>query len=376
MAAAEPGLDDRDLDLARARARRTRRRSAARTGSRARRLAACGRPSRPPPRRAATAAPKASGSRSASPIRIRSANVVRCGDRNAPVRTPCASSSAAVIRTVELLPFVPTTWIAPEALLRASRARSAAGACARARSACRTARARAGAPRRARGARSLTSVLQLPLAAARACRARPATTASGALATKPWLASLPSARAISLLEPRARSAARALASASRSTASEASTATLPPGTPTVATGSPPFGATTRRARAARRARPCARSPRPRAAPGARAPGAAPTRSRQPRSSCTARDRARRPRPRRPRRRSASSGAGPAVRPSAGRRRRARSDQISSVTNGITGCASASVSAQHVQREPRRPRALSSAYRRGLSISRYQSHSSP
>ncbi len=59
-----------------------------------------------------TAAPNASGSRSRSPIRIRSANVVRCGERNAPVRTPCASSSAAVMRTVELLPFVPTTWIA------------------------------------------------------------------------------------------------------------------------------------------------------------------------------------------------------------------------------------------------------------------------
>ena len=39
-------------------------------------------------------------------------SVFRCGDRNAPARTPCASSSAAHIRTVDDLPLVPTTWIA------------------------------------------------------------------------------------------------------------------------------------------------------------------------------------------------------------------------------------------------------------------------
>jgi len=58
------------------------------------------------------APPSSSGSRSRSPTRMRSANEMRCGERNAPVRAPCASSSAAVMRTVELLPFVPTTWIA------------------------------------------------------------------------------------------------------------------------------------------------------------------------------------------------------------------------------------------------------------------------
>ena len=58
------------------------------------------------------AAPNSAPERSASPTRMRSANVVRCGDRYAPVRTPCASSSAAVKRTVEDLPLVPTTWTA------------------------------------------------------------------------------------------------------------------------------------------------------------------------------------------------------------------------------------------------------------------------
>ncbi len=62
-----------------------------------------------------TAAPNASGSRSASPMRMRSAKVERCGDKYAPVRTPWASRIAAAIRTVELLPFVPTTWIARNA---------------------------------------------------------------------------------------------------------------------------------------------------------------------------------------------------------------------------------------------------------------------
>ena len=100
-----------------------------------------------PRRRAARRRRRRPGSRSASPIRMRSANEVRCGERKAPVRTPWASSSAAVMRTVELLPFVPDDVDRAEALLRASRARSAAAACARGRSACRTARARAGGPR-------------------------------------------------------------------------------------------------------------------------------------------------------------------------------------------------------------------------------------
>ena len=87
---------------------------------------------------------------------------------------------------------------------------------------------------------------------------------------------------------------------------------------------------------------CARSPRPPAAPAARGPGAAPTRSRHARSSCTAAI-ARAELGLGGRVASASSPARPPARPSAGPRCRARSDQISSVTNGITGWASASVS---------------------------------
>src|SRR6188472_3858153 len=42
---------------------------------------------------------------------MRSAKLDRCGDRYAPVRMPWASRIAAAMRTVELLPLVPTTWI-------------------------------------------------------------------------------------------------------------------------------------------------------------------------------------------------------------------------------------------------------------------------
>ena len=65
-----------------------------------------------------TAAPKASGPRSASPIRTRSANDVRCGERYVPVRTPCVSRMAALIRAVDDLPLVPTTCTDAEPLVR------------------------------------------------------------------------------------------------------------------------------------------------------------------------------------------------------------------------------------------------------------------
>ena len=119
-----------------------------------------------------TAAPNASGARSASPIRIRSANVVRCGDTYAPVRTPCASSSAAVNRTVDDLPFVPTTWTArkrscgePSAVssrrMRSNPKRIPNSSSERR---CSSARPRSHAFMKARPA---------PCAASRACRARP-----------------------------------------------------------------------------------------------------------------------------------------------------------------------------------------------------------
>ena len=44
-------------------------------------------------------------------IRVRSDQWAVCGERQAPAATPCASSSAAVIRVTEDLPLVPTTWI-------------------------------------------------------------------------------------------------------------------------------------------------------------------------------------------------------------------------------------------------------------------------
>ena len=93
-----------------------------------------------------------------------------------------------------------------EALARASRAPSSGGACGPGRSACRTARARAGSARPPRRSSATTSQL-LQLGRQRASLSRSAcTTAGGALATKPSLASLPSARAISVsqLSPLAR----------------------------------------------------------------------------------------------------------------------------------------------------------------------------
>ena len=50
---------------------------------------------------------------------MRSVKETRCGERYAPERTPWWCSSAAIIRTVEDLPFVPTTWIARKASLGA-----------------------------------------------------------------------------------------------------------------------------------------------------------------------------------------------------------------------------------------------------------------
>ena len=250
------------------------------------------------------------------------------------------------------------------------RARSAAGACARARSACRTARARAGGPRRLRGARR-SQVGQLPLELLELARApsRPPRRA-------PWPRS-PGWRAC---PRRGRSPSRASPAAPRRAWPR------PRGRPPRrrARGRCRRGRrrwrparrrrpTTRRARAGRCARPCGRSPRPRAGRGR------PCRPRRRRGRASRaapawrRSRAgRRPRrPRRAARRRARGSGGPA----AGRRRRARCAHSSSVTNGMIGCASASVSPSTNSASSTTSR-LSSAYRRGLIISRYQSHSSP
>jgi len=102
-------------------------------------------------------------------------------------------------------------------------------------------------------------------------------------------------------------------------------------------------------------------------------GAAPIPSRQVRSACTAAIA-------RPTSASASgsvsnSSAAGHLRPINSPSAPGTCDQISSVTNGITGCAIASVSASTPSAK-RATASLSSSYSRGLTISRYQSHSSP
>ena len=153
------------------------------------------------------------------------------------------------MRTVEDLPFVPTTWIARNALLRACRARSAAGACAPARSACRTARARAGASSACVEVPGTHVASSSSSRRSRASLSRSAwTTGGGRLGDEALVGELAlGARDLRLAARRAARRARRC-SASRSTASEASTSTVPPGTPTVATGSPPSADHSTRAR--------------------------------------------------------------------------------------------------------------------------------
>ena len=64
-----------------------------------------------------TAAANAAGSISAPPIRTRSLQRRRAARGRQPALTPCASSSAAVIRATDDLPLVPTTWSEREAVL-------------------------------------------------------------------------------------------------------------------------------------------------------------------------------------------------------------------------------------------------------------------
>ncbi len=58
----------------------------------------------------ATASAQAPGVISSPRIMVRSVQRVVCGERQAPVGTPWASSNAAIIRVTEDLPLVPTTW--------------------------------------------------------------------------------------------------------------------------------------------------------------------------------------------------------------------------------------------------------------------------
>ena len=101
VASAEPRLDRRRLD-GRVGEREERR------GGRAPRTAS----RRSAPRAAGLRSSGASSSASAPFTRTRSDQTRTCGERNAPVRSPRASSSASTIRVVVDLPFVPTTWTA------------------------------------------------------------------------------------------------------------------------------------------------------------------------------------------------------------------------------------------------------------------------
>ena len=93
--------------LPRPRTRRARPRSAPRTASR---------PAARPSGR--TRASAASRSASSPPTRMRSAQPRRrAATCRRPARRPSARSSASAARAVVVLPFVPTTWIAPEAAL-------------------------------------------------------------------------------------------------------------------------------------------------------------------------------------------------------------------------------------------------------------------
>ena len=251
-------------------------------------------------------------------------SVVRCGDRNAPVRTPWASSSAALMRTVEDLPFVPTTWIARERAPAGCRARSAAGACAPARSASRTARARGGGPRR-RSRRhgavtqsSSSSCLQ-PLELR---RARPRRRPRGRLGDEALVRELALGARDLLLAAVARSAraraGRGLEVDRLGREHRDAAAGDADGRDRLAAVGRPLDAREPRD-VVGRALVALRRP---AARGTSCPAAAPTRSRQPRSSCVGVDRPRDLAPRRPRRaarrRPPGSGGPSAGRPRPGR----------------------------------------------------------
>ena len=236
-----------------------------------------------------------------------------------------------------------------EALLGRSRARSSAGACGRGRTACRTSRGRAGSAPPARGSTpQLTRALQLgPLGSKRSSFSRSAcTTSGGAFAVKPSLRELARARA------RSRSAAAACArvdprsASSGSTLSLASTSTVaPPSTDRCRPPrrSPPSRGRSRsaRGRAIASAESLVRRRR-RSGPGSLPPAGAPDASR---GSCAGGARPRSPLP--PPLGLVVEQLGVDLRIRAhgevSPRAPGRNEWISSVTNGMIGCASASVS---------------------------------
>ena len=150
--------------------------------------------------------------------------------RRAPpaARPPCAPS-----RTCRWSPRRGSPRSAPAGC----RARSAAAACARARTASRTARARAGAPRRPRDA-NRSKLLQLPLEPVELL-ALGVHDGGRRLGDEALVGELALGARDLLLERRRGARARARRRPRGRRVSDSSTATLPPGTPTVAIGSPP-----------------------------------------------------------------------------------------------------------------------------------------
>ena len=209
VAAAEAGLDHRHLDLA------SRQLGVGRGGQHLElrdpvvAAAASGRRAR---RRARRAAPRRRTPPARGPRR-RSGSARRTTPGAATGRRRCAARGAAriaaIIRAVEDLPLVPTTWIDSKAPLADGPARSSAGACGPARTACRTARATAGSARRPR-AHHRPGVTAPPARAQprRACRARPRPRPAAPWPRSPrWRACAQRARS----RPRARPPGGALA---------------------------------------------------------------------------------------------------------------------------------------------------------------------
>ena len=236
VAAAEPGLDHGDVDAARGQLAEGGGRQHLELRHAVARRPGCGRPARRRARPRSTAAAKRARRRRRA---RRSARARRSSPGAARGRRRCAARGARgsprSSRTVEDLPLVPTTWIDAKRSLRRVRARSSAGACGRARSACRTARARAGSASASAGDHGAPAHSASSSSRRRASFSRSAsTTCAGALATKPSLASLPSARSISAFELAAALRAPALAPPRGRRRPRASTRTTPPGTATEA----------------------------------------------------------------------------------------------------------------------------------------------
>ena len=196
---------------------------------------------------------------------MRSAKESRCGDRYAPVRRPCACRSAAIMRAVDDLPFVPTTWIGGEVAPAANRAPSSAGACARARSASRTAPASAGSARPAgsrmtRSSRPWLTSRALPARARSdpACRA-PAGRRPRAPSRRSAAFGELAARTAGLGRSSSRWAPRRLLACCGSSASLGSSSTVAPGTVSTRPESWLPSASSRSKRASRWIVPSARS---------------------------------------------------------------------------------------------------------------------